>query len=261
MDRNADNLFFNVAQVLWDDAQVQAQALGESLPPASDHLLAAVNEWRAMHQWPLCTAMLPVALPDVTLEANIPSDTRSLWQMGLLQQIKGIETGISVMRRALVPLWAQPETLLGQIALGIESLLLEDTPLHYPHAAAQCFACFDRLLKNPTEPAMQILWEEVHFYATKKLEISDAGKAALKNRIKRVAAVMAEILLVKENTDTSSKKVLFPHYLSLKDGLLFLGEDTLVQRLDRLYLPLPSQLLNISVPVQKLWAQCINLSM
>ena len=51
-----------------------------------------------------------------------------------------------------------------------------------------------------------------------------------------------------------------PHYLALKDGLLFLGQDALVQRVDRLFLPLPSQLLNISVPVQKLWAQCVNLS-
>jgi hypothetical protein len=261
MDTNADNLFFNIARALWVDAQVQAQGVGETLPPAGEHLLASVNEWRATQHWPLCTGMLPVELPICTAEAHIPADTRSLWQMGLLQQFKGIETGISIMRRALVPLWAQPETLLGQIALGIEGLLLEDTPLLYPNAAAACFACFDRLLKNPTEDALILLWQSVHFYATKQLTVSDAGKAALKNRIKRVAGEMASLVVVKDNEDTCAKKILFPHYLALKDGLLFLGQDTLVQRVDRLFLPLPSQLLNISVPVQKLWAQCVNLSM
>ncbi|MFI4955938.1 MAG: hypothetical protein ACHQAX_01885 [Gammaproteobacteria bacterium] len=260
MDRNADKLFFKAARVLWGDAQVQAQATGESLAPAVDNLLAVVNEWRATQHWPLCTGMLPVELPPCTAEAMIPNDTRALWQMGLLQQLKGIDTGISIMRRSLVPLWAQPETLLGQIALAMEGLLLEDIPLLYPNAAAHCFACFDRLLKSRTEHELTILWEEVHFYATKQLDVSDAGKAALKKRIKHVAGVMAEMLLVKENTDTASKKKLFPHYLSLTDGLLFLGEETLVNRLNRLYMPLPSQLLNISVPVQKLWAQCVSIS-
>lgn len=261
MDTNADNLFFQVPRRLWGQAVAQAEARHEPLAAPSGSLLAAVNEWRASQHWPLCTDMLPVALPECDMDGMIPEDTRALWQMGLLQHIKKNEAGLGMMRRALVPLCAHPETWFGQIALGIDQIILsEDACVLYPQALMHCFMQFERQLKEPTAQGLRALWESVHFYATLQLVVSDAGKAALKMRIQHVAGILARMLVVKDSEDTTTKNAVFPYYLTLVDGLLFLGEDRLAERLETMYGPLPPQLLNISVPVQKLWAQCASLS-
>lgn len=238
---------------------MQAGTQGLTLPEPTGGMLASVNEWRASQHWPLCTDMLPVALPECEDVGYIPGDTRALWQMGFLQLLKKVDTAVSVMRRALVPLVAQPEAWLGQLALAIEQLLLEDMHITYPLAMGQCFIRFDRELKAPTPQGLRTLWESLHFYATAQLAISDEGKAALKLRVQWAAGRLAERLVVKDSDDHVKKQDVVPYYLTLVDGLLFLGNIRLVQRLDALFSPLPSQLLNISVPVQKLWAQCASL--
>ncbi len=257
MDRDSDTLFFRESKKLWMKAQDQGA------PPLQDGegLFAAVNEWRAMQSWPLCTDMLPVAPPICTQTAKLLVDTRSQWQLGILQTLKGVDTGPAMLRRALSHLCQQPETLLGQMALLLDGIVQDNLMKRYPHACQQCFARFDRLLKPGQYNEMDIhfLWADLVYYARRELLVAPEDKIDLNKRMHYIADKISDMLRVKNTEEKIKKDMIMPFYLSLTDGLLLLGEDKLLTRVSTLFNALEPNMLKISVPVQKLWAQCTNI--
>jgi hypothetical protein len=74
-----------------------------------------------------------------------------------------------------------------------------------------------------------------------------------------IADKISDMLRVKNTEEKIKKDMIMPFYLSLTDGLLLLGEDKLLTRVSTLFNALEPNMLKISVPVQKLWAQCTNI--
>ncbi len=260
MDSKTNILFSSPAEKLWQAAQMQG-----AMASSGESVLAVVNEWRAMQFWPLCTSMLPGEPPVYEAIGTVDDETRSLWQMGLLHYLKKVGTGKSVLRRALVGLSIQQNTLLGKMALLLDYILISDFVDDYPHAIEQCFSRFDRLLKQCESDTVDMmmahmLWQDLYFYGSEHFISTTESVKDLQKRVKYVAKQMAEMLVVRDTEDTIKKAILFPLYLSLTDGLLFLKKEQVLQRTQSLFNAIEEpKMLCISVPVQKLWAQCISL--
>jgi hypothetical protein len=169
------------------------------------------------------------------------------------------------LRRALVLLCEQNDTVLGNMAILLDRILVNHHLEHYPHTAEHCFARFDRLLKQCDNKIvnvidMNMLWQDLYFYAGEAITRTDEGLLDLKIRAQYIAKQMADMTIVKDSDDTVKKAHLLPLYLSLTDGLLWLNNERARQRVTKLFDALEPKMLNITVPVQKLWAQCASLS-
>lgn len=273
-----------ISHLTVDTSDAQAYLLPLYSSPIIDGTAALIlfNEWRASQQQALASSMLPITLPPEWVggakegyalpQPTLPPMVRSLWQSGLLALLKHQSDSLAILRAAIRHLHQLGSPFWDAWVQVMDELLYQAKNTGVSLGLRHCLINFNRLLYQASGSSplcslfVQELWCNVAFYAgvypEHPLSLNDKGAEALHQRIQMHAQRIANALVV--NPDDKTEKMRMQAWendlLLLQDGLLFSGNTTAYQNIEHRMQACKNYMPKISIPVQKLWAECIKLA-
>lgn len=257
------------AELLYQEALPEG-SLAEKFTDVPNFLMAT-NTLRLAKQLPMASAMSlfnPAIepCPNTLLNTDLVP-LRALWQQGMIHLIKqDISNAKAMLLSAATQLGElDGDNWIHRIAKAMHALLSANPT--QMDALIDLARRFDLLLSQHENiqavPAENLLRDTLFYSSYSDANVwqeDEEAKTYLRARIQWYAKFLSDWLVPQDSDTKVLKSDILVHLLPITDGLLFTGEIKLRTRLQLRFEKLDDSMLKIAVPVQKLMAECLRLS-
>lgn len=238
-------------------------------PDNMTHCINLLNTYRCHHHWPLASGMscLDVDLDILDYSTDVDlNGPRAVLQESLIALFKKQDTASVVAALANIENIAGTH-VLSVMAKKLKHLVKNLNQFDDPESILDCLKRYDILLKDCQHP--EKLYVDISFYhqqldgGSPQWSFDPSVMEHLAKRTQLYAQRLAGLLQAQDSEAVLFKEKIWPLYLAITDGLLFGQHFELRARIEARFAKLDQlddPMLLIAVPAQKLWAECIRIT-